>query len=342
MEQDTARALFEQVRKWSKQDERLLPNNSVSRQDVDRIKINIRQLDPGLGAYPLTKDMDSSYRRWLQLTSHVTKEVLARILPSDGGFTSATGSAYEDEEMQNARKMLERTKESGGFDALLTGRNDPKGKHVDRNAVIDREIETLTSIASSTDDRFAFPYVDIRHSFPKDAQPSMIYQYTKDKSWLLRNMLRTQWQNDFGTLLGEFQLSFLIIFVGQNFTGFEHWKRLLQLVLSSAQALEDPDMLAGLIIPFVRLLMVQLKECPQEFVATVLEQDNFIARILSAFVLNVFEMEDLRLRDELHAEIEQLRAFLDQAFGWKLPSGKQLQEEADLEEGEYAPQIVDL
>ncbi|KAI8325165.1 AAR2-domain-containing protein [Martensiomyces pterosporus] len=330
------------VRKWSTDEEQLMPADAVSNEDTERIKVNIRQLDSGLGAYPLTNEPESPYRKWLQLTAHITGDMLGRVLPRDGAFTSATGSGYEDEEMESARRMLERAKKSGAFDALARDRKDADGSaDVDAQTIVDREIENATKVALS-EDRFQFPHIDIRHSFPCDAPPSMIFQYSQDKSWLLRTSLAKHWSSDPGRLLGEFQLSFLIIFVGQNFTGFEHWKRLLQLVLSSAQVLGDRQMVSGLVIPLLRLLVRQLKECPHEFVTSVLEQDNFVARILCAFVLNVFESDASTSREELTGEIDKLRVFLNSAFGWKLPSGKQLQDEADREEGEYAPQVVEL
>ncbi|KAJ1930781.1 hypothetical protein EC988_010015, partial [Linderina pennispora] len=162
-----------------------------------------------------------------------------------------------------------------------------------------------------------------------------LQKYSQDKSWLLRHCLREIWHGE-QELLGEFQLAFLIIFVGQNFAGFEHWKRLLHLVLGSREALKE--MAADLVVPTLRVFMRQLTDCPRSFVTEVLESDNFVAQILNELVLNAYEMGV----GELDQEIGRLRVFLRDKFSWTLMEGPQLQELADAEEGEYAPVVVDM
>ncbi|KAJ2134528.1 hypothetical protein GGH17_002772, partial [Coemansia sp. RSA 788] len=121
-----------------------------------------------------------------------------------------------------------------------------------------------------------------------------------------------------------------------NFCGIEHWKRILHLVLGSAEVLGDARVVETVVVPVLRCFMSQLRVCPHEFVASVLEQDNFVAEILQEFVLNVYESGG-----GLDPEIARLRAVL-KMFDWVLPEGQQLQTKADEEEGEYAPQVVDL
>ncbi|KAJ2696233.1 hypothetical protein H4218_004742 [Coemansia sp. IMI 209128] len=279
--------------------------DSVSMVDVERVRLGLRDLDSGLGAYPM--DMVG---RWRALTCFVTEGMLQRVLPAGGEFSSATGSVYEDEEMEAARRMLEQQ----------TGTPVPTGE------------------TAGTDNRFSFPYVDVRHSVPPNAAPSLVCRYGVDKSWVLRSMLSKQWGGDAGALVGEFQLAFLIILVGQNFAGLEHWKRLLHLVLGSAEALGELG--RELVVPMLGALGDQLQECPEEFGTSVLDQDNFLARILTAFVLSVYESE-VPGKGTLEEAVERIRHTLAERFQWVLPSGRLIQAEADVEEGEYAPQIVD-
>ncbi|ORX71908.1 AAR2-domain-containing protein [Linderina pennispora] len=292
------------VQKWNPETELMEP---VAGAEAERIKMNIRQLDANLGAYPLSTDHDSMYRRWLYLTSSITGAMLARIMPGNHAFTSATGSRYEDEEMALAQKMLARAYPHTPHPALDT----------------------------DLADRFDFPHINIRRSFPAGATGTELQKYSQDKSWLLRHCLREIWHGE-QELLGEFQLAFLIIFVGQNFAGFEHWKRLLHLVLGSREALKD--MAADLVVPMLRVFMRQLTDCPRSFVTEVLESDNFVAQILNELVLNAYEMDV----GELDQEIGRLRVFLRDRFSWTLMEGPQLQELADAEEGEYAPVVVDM
>ncbi|KAJ2740744.1 hypothetical protein GGI20_005641 [Coemansia sp. BCRC 34301] len=272
---------------WCTDTEQLV--DSVSAVDVERIRVGLRDLDSGLGAY----QMDSTYQRWSTLAAFITPAMLQRVLPAGGAFSSATGSVYEDEEMEAARRMLEQK----------TGAAVPTAE-----------------LANESADRFEFPRIDVRRSVPPHADPSLVCRYGMDKSWLLKTLLARHWHNDTKGVLGEFQLAFLIILVGQNFAGLEHWKRLLHLVLGSA-------------------LDTQLSECPKEFGTSVLDQNNFLASMLTTFALNVYELEAPG-KDLLEEEVDRVRCTLAAQFQWVLPSGKQIQDNADVEEGEYAPQIA--
>ncbi|KAJ2454337.1 hypothetical protein EV183_001583 [Coemansia sp. RSA 2336] len=309
------------AKRWSCQNEEL---EDLSEQDTRRIRLNIRDLDRNLGAY-----QTATYPRWQQLTRHMTSSLLDRVLPARGGwFSSATGSVYEDEEMGKVHKQLEQQIQSGKLEDSQEIRQ-----------IIDNEHGDLLA-AAYKQDRFGFTHIDIRRSFPTSASAEQVRRYSQDKSWLLANLHEAQWHS-YARLLGEFELAFLVILVGQNFTGLEHWKRLLHLVLGSREVLSHMQAVRDLFIPLLDVLMSQLRECPAEFVASVLEQDNFVAEILKTFVLNVHECGSGEAQLLLLPEISRLRKLLA-TFDWTLPDGQQLQEAADLEEGEYAPQIVEL
>ncbi|KAJ2059318.1 a1-alpha2 repression, partial [Coemansia sp. RSA 2337] len=290
------------ARRWCKDTEQLV--DSVNKEDVERIRLGLRDLDSGLGAYPL-----DLMERWRALTCFITSDMLERILPAGGEFSSATGSVYEDEEMEAARRMLEQQ----------AGTSVP------------------TAEMAESLDRFSFPHIDVRHSVPPNADPSLVCRYGVDKSWLLQTTLAKYWNGDARSLVGEFQLAFLIILVGQNFAGLEHWKRLLHLALGCIEALEDG---AFMFVSMLKTLNNQLNECPKEFGTSVLDQDNFLAQILTTFVLNLYESE-IQDKRTLEDEVQRVRDTLAERFQWVLPSGSQIQDEAGVEEGEYAPQIVD-
>ncbi|KAI9476982.1 hypothetical protein LPJ78_004741 [Coemansia sp. RSA 989] len=311
------------AKQWSSRNEEL---EDLSEQDVRCIQLNIRDLDGNLGAYQM-----ATYPRWQQLTRHITSRLLDQVLPAHGGwFSSATGSVYEDEEMDRVHRRLEQQIQSGKLEDSQEIRQ-----------IIDNEKQTRDRLESAyRQDRFGFTHIDIKRSFPKSASVEEIRRYSQDKSWLLTKLYETQWHSH-ARLLGEFELAFLVILVGQNFTGLEHWKRLLHLVLGSCEILSQVQVVRDLFVPLLGVLMGQLHECPVEFVASVLEQDNFVAEILKTFVLNVYECGYQEAQQLLFPEISRLRKLLA-TFDWTLPDGQQLQEAADLEEGEYAPQIVEL
>ncbi|KAJ2385393.1 hypothetical protein GGI05_004716 [Coemansia sp. RSA 2603] len=299
------------VRRWCAETEQLYPSKHVSAEDVERIRMGIRDLDKGLGAYPLDGGSNGTYARWQKLTGYITPEMLDLLLPPNGEFSSATGSVYEDEEMEKAQKAL--------------------------NQSSDKPTESSDSL-----DRFNFTHCNIRRSFPTNASPEDIRKYSRDKSWLLKTLLSSRWHNNPHELLGELQLAFVIIFVGQNFSGLEHWKFLMNLTLCCAEALEDKTLVSQLFVPLVRVLCMQLAECPQEFAASVLEQDNFIAVVLETLVLNVYECSVDETRTTMDKEIAVMRKLLEEKFSWTLATGRQLQADADTEDGEYAPQVVHM
>ncbi|KAJ1721462.1 hypothetical protein LPJ53_004022 [Coemansia erecta] len=299
------------VRRWCAETEQLYPSDHVSAEDVERIRMGIRDLDKGLGAYPHGSGPNDSYARWQKLTGYITPAMLALLLPPNGEFSSATGSVYEDEEMEEAQKAL-------------------------------HHATAQPAALSDTPDRFNFTHTDIRRSFPANASPEDVRKYSQDKSWLLKTLLSSRWHDNPDELLGELQLAFVIIFVGQNFSGLEHWKLLMHLTLCCAEALEDRQLVSRLFVPLVRVLCVQLAECPQEFAASVLEQDNFIAVVLETLVLNVYECSVDETRVMMEKELVVLRKLLEERFSWTLATGRQLQADADAEDGEYAPQVVHL
>ncbi|KAJ2480867.1 hypothetical protein IWW56_002177 [Coemansia sp. RSA 2131] len=302
------------AKRWCQETEDLV---MVDEEDTERIRLNIRDLDKGLGAYQAGEN-NKTYTQWQQLTCKITPKLLHEVLPPHGCFSSATGSAYEDEEMAAVLKKLKQQAPAMAEHGVTAA---------DMQSIIDEP----TNCASS--DRFSFTPINIRHSFPPRATPDELRRFSKDKSWLLRSILQSRTSAD---ILGEFQLAFLVILVGQNFCGIEHWKRILHLVLGSADVLADARVVEAVVVPVLRCFMSQLRVCPHEFVASVLEQDNFVAEILQEFVLNVYESGG-----GLDPEIVRLRTVL-KMFDWVLPEGQQLQTEADEEEGEYAPQVVDL
>ncbi|KAJ2869984.1 hypothetical protein FB639_004698 [Coemansia asiatica] len=294
--------------------EQLYPSDHVPPVQVDRIRQGIRDLDKGLGAYPLDS-AHSSYQRWQRLTNYITPQMIHELLPPSGEFSSATGSIYEDEELEKAKKSLHQD---------AANKSSPS-----------------TTLSTSLD-RFNFVHSNIKHSFPPGASPEFVMKYSRDKSWLLKTLLSTQWQDNTQLLLGEIQLAFVIIFAGQNFSGLEHWKFLLHLTLYCREALEDCQLVESLFLPLLDVICFQLLECPGEFAASVLEQDNFIAAVLETLVLNVHECQTVQTRLLLEKKIGSLRDLLQQKFDWSLPFGKQLQEIEDKEEGEYAPQVVHI
>lgn len=101
---------------------------------------------------------------------------------------------------------------------------------------------------------------------------------------------------DYKVLLGEMQLSFVCLLMAQNFSGFNQWKQLVQLLCSCPQLMEEtPDMFVEfmgkrckflqskvfiLIVYLLDVLEFQLDECPDDFFRDILSENNFTGVML--------------------------------------------------------------
>lgn len=78
-------------------------------------------------------------------------------------------------------------------------------------------------------------------------------------------------------MLGELQLAFVCLLMAQNFSGFNQWKQLVHLLCSCNELIEEkPD----LFIDFMKVLELQLNECPEDFYRDILSENNFTSVML--------------------------------------------------------------
>ncbi|KAJ1675837.1 hypothetical protein EV182_000472 [Spiromyces aspiralis] len=332
------------VKKWNASEEQLYPGSGLLENQVQEIKKGIRYFDPNLGAYQFDPAPNSAHSRWVNLISHVTHDTLVRDLPSDFQISSATGSAYDVEEMEAAKKKQARIAEAGV--TSRTNEGQPAATDPDQVAA------TMTAAAVSrfrceqqpmdSSNSLNFPLIDLVRSFPQNASPETITQYSRDKSWKLRSLLRRHFGNDPNQLLADLQLSFVILLIGQNFSAFEHWKRIVHLLTSCTEALGDERLQESLFVPFVSVLKAQLRECPQDFFINILSENNFISASLQRFVASIADLDKSLVNWGLVDAIDDLRTFMQRRFSWTLLTMEEAQKVFDLEEGDDAPVVVDI
>lgn len=61
---------------------------------------------------------------------------------------------------------------------------------------------------------------------------SQLTQLNFDKSQILKDLIKIEYNKEYKLLLGELQFCFVIFVLGENFSGFEQWKKLLILITS--------------------------------------------------------------------------------------------------------------
>lgn len=141
----------------------------------------------------------------------------------------------------------------------------------------------------STDDKVHFTQIPIKHSFSKNASVGDITKYSKDKSWLLRNLLQNSFNNstlnhlptvifshvEYAMLIGEIQFSFILVFLMQNYEGLEQWKRIIALALMADECIMEAKY-ADFYVDLCHVLKHQLEQIPLELMDDFLGFDSFL------------------------------------------------------------------
>lgn len=284
---------------------------------------------------------------WATLTKHITPFLLTRLLGSSQDWTVTTSScAPQDHDdipglsSDEARAGQERELHMLGIDLTRTWRAGAVGRERTEGAV--------------------------------------------DRSWALEDLVsRLAAEEGKGTgngewggpILGQFEISFLLVSTVANFSCFEEWKRILGLVLTCSAAIcRHPPFFAT----FLRLLHGQLRaadECVEGGLLDLGDDSGELKKLLRGFrrtLIRLFsagadrgegssgEGDDMDDQNEVSGEMKRLEGWLHQTHGWELgdwfvrrgglvlEDGEvvEMEVEDDLdgedERGEYAPMVVDL
>ena len=78
-------------------------------------------------------------------------------------------------------------------------------------------------------------------------------------------------------LSGELQFAFVCFLLGNVYEAFEHWKRLLNLLCRSEEAMVKHH---SLYVNLISILYHQLGEIPADFFVDIVSQDNFLTSTL--------------------------------------------------------------
>lgn len=78
-------------------------------------------------------------------------------------------------------------------------------------------------------------------------------------------------------LSGELQFAFVCFLLGNVYEAFEHWKRLLNLLCRSEEAMVKHH---TLYVNLISILYHQLGEIPADFFVDIVSQDNFLTSTL--------------------------------------------------------------
>ena len=98
-----------------------------------------------------------------------------------------------------------------------------------------------------------------------------------DTSYILEQLLSCCKTSD--QLLGELQMAFLCFLVGEVYSAFEYWKKLVNVICSADRYLvRDSEF----ILDFIEDLYFQMREVPADCFADIVSQNSFLTQLNSA------------------------------------------------------------
>ncbi|GAA5890814.1 hypothetical protein JCM5296_003429 [Sporobolomyces johnsonii] len=242
----------------------------------------LQTLDPHLAPYPAPAS--DQVRRWSALSGMITRGTVVRVVGVDGkgcGRVDALmESAQEGEELGRARG------EEGG--RRFWGKK--RDEVVEEVVEVEEEVEGEGEGRRKEEDegegesRLEFVRFDARRSWPPGAVGEELSRWSKDKSWLLSEVVRTQLGGDPKELLAELQLSFVLCSLLHNFSSLSSYKSLFALLCRSSllalpsssrpplpslpSPLLDSDVTLPLFASFLSLFLAQLEFLDPDFFAT--------------------------------------------------------------------------
>ncbi|XP_009946689.1 PREDICTED: protein AAR2 homolog, partial [Leptosomus discolor] len=113
--------------------------------------------------------------------------------------------------------------------------------------------------------------------YPDGATPEEITRHSMDLSYALEQVMNQRYASQPLELLAELQFAFICFLIGNVYDAFEHWKRLLNILCRSEDAIGKYQ---DLYINLISVLYHQLSEIPADFFVDIVSQDNFLTSTL--------------------------------------------------------------
>jgi len=279
------------ARRWNKKDEDI--EDSVSEEDRQRMKADLKNLDQYLGSYPY-----SSWKKWVSLSSRISDATLRRLEPLNGKISSVT-DVVPDSTSSAERASNIAGQSMSADDLRLPNMSARPGTEVRYTKTSRKHLPPGSSPQDIT-----------RHSMDGSFQlaafiSSLDKLYGDQVSSSMSDRSHAQ------EVLAELQFSFLCFLVGMNYDSFEQWKQLVILLCSCDAALvESPD----LFIAFISDLYFQMNQVPTDFFVDIVSSNNFLSSCLNTLFTNIKASTDVL--PKLKEKAEKFESHVTRKFGW--------------------------
>ncbi|XP_019395313.1 PREDICTED: protein AAR2 homolog [Crocodylus porosus] len=269
----------------------------------EAIRANLLEMDPFLGPYPY-----DTLKKWVSLSSCISEAVMQTLQPESGQVCAFSevlpvlaGTHTKDRAEQNRPPYDTECKSYAEGLARLPKMKPKAGTEI-------RFTEVPTQM------------------YPDGATPEEITRHNMDLSYALETVINKRYSSKPEDVLGELQFAFICFLIGNVYDAFEHWKKLLNLLCRSEDAIGKYQVLYTSLIS---VLYHQLSEIPPDFFVDIVSQDNFLTSTLQVF----FSYTCSTAMDRtLRKKAEKFKAHLTKKFKWDF----------DAEPDDCAPVVVEL
>jgi A1 cistron-splicing factor AAR2 len=150
---------------------------------------------------------------------------------------------------------------------------------------VDKKIFPISE--NNSESRFQIYFTEIPKISSKDKTPFEISKMNFDKSQILEEVLKKKSES---FILGELQFSFIIFLIGQNYNGFEQWKKLLNLICNCDESFGKR---ISFFSKFISVLEFQLQITPEDFFIHDFTSHNFLTNnLISFFEISTFGQDE--------------------------------------------------
>jgi A1 cistron-splicing factor AAR2 len=313
------------VKKWDRNREGLVAESDES--EVLRWHANVGSIwREGLTPYRqgVVDDGTEAEEKtdWTSLTDEISDEMLSRITNSEiDHWTLTTASSA--------------TRDLDDIPGLPTDSNE---------AQRDKELRFLP--------------VDLKITWPTGATGRERTEAALDHSWALNDLIERYCGNDQNAILGELQFCFLTLLTLNNYSCLEQWKRLLRLLLTSKEAVEQRPQLYTKAIRLLKLQLQHANDADGGLFDMGEAGPNILKTLLRKFKKSLNDLQGSAKSDVMDG-LDELEAFVREEYGWelddnfarrgmvRLEDGESVEvrltnfDEED-EDGEWAPTVVEL
>lgn len=210
----------------------------------------------------------------------------------------------------------------------------------------------------AAEDELQLLLIDLKQTWREGAVGRERTEAAQDRSWAFKQLVNDYCHGDENEVLGEMQMTFIMVLTLNNNSCLEQWKRILSLLLTcSAAAVEQSEFFVH-VIAVLRLQLQHSLDADGGLFDLSDSHGNFLKQLLSRFRKGLVRQEGRGKADVLD-ELDDLEEYMKDQHGWslnqdyvksgilQLEDGEEVEmdineDDADEETGEYAPLIVDL